>query len=80
MMKLKLDTFRRGLLIGAAAGIVLAAGFTFADWLSNPGGIFRGDNGTRWGIVWETFLSWFWPLLLFCLGVAFAFSWFRSRK
>lgn len=79
MPNTRAESVRRGLLVGAVVAAVLASGFAFADWLGNPGGIFRGDEGTRWVVVWETFFSWFWPLLLLCLLAAFAFTWRRSR-
>ena len=53
------------LLVGLLVSIVLAAIPTAIDWYSNPSGIFRGDFGTNWRFVGDTFYSWFWPLVLF---------------
>ena len=53
------------LLVGVLVSTVLAAIPTAIDWYSNPSGIFRGESGTNWGFVGDTFYSWFWPLVLF---------------
>ncbi|MFT5788444.1 MAG: hypothetical protein ACI8SJ_000547 [Shewanella sp.] len=41
------------------------------EWLENPGGIFRGDNGTQWHFVYDTAISWFVPTLIYSLAVVF---------
>ncbi len=52
-----------GLGLGLLASAVLAMVMTFADWRLNPGGIFRNEQGTDWGIVGDTLLSWFIPTI-----------------
>ena len=58
--------------IALAVAFALAAIPTFIDWHINPSGIFHDTGGTHWGFVRETFLSWFFPILLLCAPVAFA--------
>ena len=79
---------RRALLIAVAFSLVFAAavggGFAAYDWRLNPGGIFRGPDGTNWRFMYETAISWFVPMLLSTLpvsvGIAFLVSWFRKRR
>jgi phosphate/sulfate permease len=52
-----------GLGLGLLASAVLAMVMTFIDWRRNPGGIFRNEQGTDWGIVVETLFSWFIPTI-----------------
>ena len=61
MMKARL--WLSGLALGLVASAVLAMVMTYADWRLNPGGIFRGEQGTEWAIVWETLFSWFVPTI-----------------
>ena len=58
------------LLAGILLAVVIAGTVTLIEWYSNPGGIFRSAEGTRWHFVRETFASWFWPLALLSLPVA----------
>ena len=54
--------------MGLASGIliagILAAIPTGLDWYGNASGLFRSDSGTSWSVVFETWISWFWPLAL----------------
>lgn len=50
--------------LGSVVGTLTAALFAIRDWIENPGGIFRGPDGTSWSIVLETGLSWFIPTFL----------------
>ena len=47
------------ILLGALMAAIVAAAMTFADWQLNPAGIFHGPDGTNWGFVRDTFVSWF---------------------
>lgn len=49
--------------MGGLVAFLVAAVMTFIDWRLNPGGIFRGPAGTDWQIVWDTWISWFLPVL-----------------
>lgn len=49
---------------GATAALVISAVMTLRDWRLNPGGIFHGEAGTHWQVVFETAWSWFWPSVL----------------
>lgn len=51
-----------GLVIGLTAGVLTGAFYAYSDWRLNPGGIFRNDHGTDWGIVMETVTSWWVPV------------------
>ena len=50
---------------------VVAGIFTYHDWQLNPGGIFYSNQETHWKYVWETFISWWWPVAL----IVTALSW-----
>ena len=52
-----------------AAGVLVASVMSYRDWRLNPGDVFRGPDGTDWGVVWDTFASWMWPVAL-AVGVA----------
>jgi hypothetical protein len=58
-------TAKRIWLVGLGGGLVVALPVTVFvtvwEWLENPGGIFRGPDGTRWAFVWETAASWLVP-------------------
>lgn len=70
------------------AGVVISTmttiGMTFRDWLENPGGIFRGPDGTSWHFVFDTAVSWLLPtfvqvaFLAFCLRLLW--SWLASLR
>jgi hypothetical protein len=68
------------------AGALIAAGVTVImviwEWLENPGGIFRSENGTNWGFVFDTATSWFIPTFIYAAVVAFvAYSaWLALRR
>ena len=52
---------------------------TAMDWSGNPAGIFRGDQGTHWNIVFDTWWSWFWPLAITAAVMAALFAAYASR-
>jgi hypothetical protein len=70
---------------GATLGVLVAALTSVAmsawDWLENPGGIFRGADGTHWAFVFETLASWFLPTLIYVAVIAslchLVVFWFR---
>ena len=59
---------RSGWLPGGVLSFLVALGVagaaTFLDWRANPGQLFQDHAGTRWSVVWDTFISWFLPTLL----------------
>ena len=75
----------RSLRFGMAAGALMAAGVTVVmviwEWLENPGGIFRSENGTNWGFVFDTATSWFIPTFIYAAVVAFVayLAWLALR-
>ena len=52
------------ILVGLVTATIPASVVTILDWHTNPGGIFHNDSGTDWTIVWETWVSWFGPLII----------------
>lgn len=50
-----------GLAVGAVISILVTVIVCVLEWVENPGGIFRGDEGTRWQFVFETAWSWLIP-------------------
>ena len=66
-----------------ALGLVVGLGFAAYDWQLNPGGIFRGPEGTNWTFVFETAYSWFMPIVLTTflplLCITWGFRWARGR-
>lgn len=67
-------TLMKSARFGAALGVLVAAltsiTMTVWDWLENPGGIFRGAEGTHWEFVFETLASWFLPTLFYVAVIA----------
>lgn len=47
--------------MGAIVAVLLTAVITIWEWIENPGGIYRGEQGTDWRIVYETAISWLAP-------------------
>ena len=68
-----------GLVLGVVIAFLVGAAMTFADWQLNPAGIFHGPDGTNWGFVRDTFISWFLPTLPVALIAALVIVWFTSR-
>ena len=64
----------RGLLHGLLAALSLSAAIaafvTLWELIENPGGIFRHAEGTQWGFVWDTAVSWLVPTFLYVATVA----------
>ncbi len=61
------------------AGLV-ALFVTLVEWVLNPHDLFHGDPGTDWGVVWETWTSWFLPTLLILAPIAAGVAWWRSQR
>lgn len=54
---------------------------TLIDWHNNPGGVFRGPDGTHWGAVFETVWTWFWPVFLVLVPITVSIhAWLAHRK
>ena len=68
-----------GLLLGVAIAFLVAAAMTYADWRFNPAGIFRGPDGTNWDFVWDTWISWFGPVLPAATAAVLVIAWLYSR-
>jgi len=77
------EVFYKPFIHAVVAGIAFSFVITFAvclwEWIENPGGIFHGPDGTRWGFVLDTAISWFVPTLLnafFIFGlILFGYNW-----
>lgn len=68
---MKAKFFLTGLLFGAAVALSVTLVICVWEWIENPGGIFRGVDGTNWGFVFETAISWLIPTFFY----AAAFAW-----
>lgn len=73
----------RSFLAALVLAAVFGAIFTLESVYSNPGGIFRTEEGVQWQFVVDTFTSWFFPTLASCFGAFFvvvlAWRWIRHR-
>ena len=71
-----------GGIVGSFVGLMVAVGMTFVGWRQNPAGLFHSDQDTHWDIVFETALSWFWPIAIIVLVLTVvAHSWImRGRR
>ena len=71
----------RTVLASASLGLIVASSMSFVDWTLNPAGIFHGEDGTSWKVVWETWISWFIPVFVLSGGLALPFLlWYSRRK
>ena len=70
MRWIKSKFFFTGLLFGAAVALSVTLVICVWEWLENPGGIFRGDDGTNWGFVFDTAISWLVPTFLYAVLIA----------
>lgn len=76
---------RRDVLIALVSsvtlGLVIGAGFAVYDWNLNPGGIFRGPDGTNWQFMFDTAFSWFKPIVLTTFPPLLVIAWsFRTVR
>jgi ABC-type spermidine/putrescine transport system permease subunit I len=66
MKKLIRDNFTEfGLTIGLAVSLLVTMVASVWEWVENPGGIFRDDEGTNWQFVFETAWSWLIPTFVY---------------
>lgn len=71
---------------GIATGAVMSFAVTLIvvvwEWLENPGGIFHNENGTNWGFVLDTAISWFVPTFMYVAVIASIahLLWWAVRK
>ena len=74
---------RRAVVTAIVSSLLVAflvgAGYAFYDWRLNPGGIFRGPDGTNWRFVYETTVSWLVPTFLWLLPVFLGIAWLIGR-
>jgi hypothetical protein len=84
MRKLLSNVIIFGLLSGAAIAFAVTLVVSVWEWLENPGGIYRGPDGTNWAFVYDTAISWLAPtfpyaatiaslVYLLCAALAFAY-------
>jgi hypothetical protein len=59
-----------GLLSGASIALSVTLVVSVWEWLENPGGIFRGPDGTNWGFVYDTAISWLLPTFVYAAIIA----------
>ncbi len=69
-----------GVLSGLVTGLAVAVSMSFLDWRLNPAGLFHSENGTNWGAVIETAISWFVPVALLASAIVSAVLVSSSRK
>ncbi len=70
----------RATLVGVSVALLTASSMSFLDWRLNPGGLFRGEDGTSWLVVWNTWASWFVPVFLLAGGFVLPVLLWRSRR
>lgn len=68
---MKARFFLTGLLFGTAVALSVTLVICVWEWIENPGGIFRGADGTNWGFVFDTAISWLLPTFFY----AVVFAW-----
>lgn len=64
----------------AGAGLLAASTMTFLDWRLNPGGLFQSPDGTRWDVVWQTWISWFLPVAAAVLVIGLPLALLAARR
>lgn len=71
-----------GIVWGAIVATLVTLVVTVWEWLENPGGIFRDEDGTHWGFVFDTAVSWFSPTFGAAAVVAAAahLAWSGARR
>lgn len=69
-MKVTSTVLRFAVAIGFVVATLITIIITAWEWIENPGGIFRGPNGTNWQFVFETATSWFIPSFVSIVVVA----------
>jgi hypothetical protein len=80
-MKISLKSVCVGICAGILVAFLVATLPTAINWYDNFGGIFRSDSGTDWSIVFETWFSWFWPVVIISVPVALLLhAWISNRR
>ena len=59
-----------GVAAGAAVSLAITIIVVVWEWLENPGGIFHNEDGTNWGFVLDTAVSWFVPTFIHVAVIA----------
>ena len=72
-------SIRHGIAWALLLALTVALVPTIMDWYNNPGGVFRGTEGTNWGVVLETTWTWFWPLFLIAVPITVLFWAWRDK-
>lgn len=80
MKPIRMKSFFIGGIAGSGFGLIIATLMTLADWRINPSGLFHSQNGTNWGVVYETAISWFFPVALTGFVVAGALHYWLSNR
>ncbi len=61
-----------GVVVGTTVSITVTLIVTVWEWIENPGGIFRGSQGTNWNFIADTALSWITPTFFYATSIAYA--------
>lgn len=70
MHLLKSKLLFSSLSFGAAVALIVTVVICVREWIENPGGIFRGDDGTNWSFVFDTATSWLVPTFFYAVVFA----------
>lgn len=73
-------SYRAAIIAGIIMSSLIAFGMTLWNWIENPGSIFHDSSGTNWTFVWDTFLSWFGPLLLLLVPALLLTAYLKYRE
>lgn len=79
-MRIDQKSLRFGIALALVIALIAAIVPTVIDWYNNPGGVFRGSEGTRWGAVIETVWTWFWPIFLLVVPMTVLIHAWLSRR
>ncbi|WP_339723189.1 hypothetical protein [uncultured Paraglaciecola sp.] len=73
---------RSSVIVSVLACFGVSITVTILEWIENPNSIFHSASGTNWSFVTDTFLSWFWPLLMVALPISVVLSimWFKLKN
>ena len=67
-----LKSVKFGLLTGTLVSVLTTLIATAWEWLESPAGIYHGPDGTNWGFVLDTAISWLIPTLVAATLIALA--------
>jgi len=59
-----------GLAVGGTVSAIVTIVVGTWEWLENPGGIFRSESGTNWGVMYDTAISWLMPTFVYAAVIA----------